>query len=69
MYIGQKLKNAEAVGVHARHVQLSGTATQDEVGIFEPQQEKTGLWIFQPSPTQTGLYSHRSKINALSLKF
>ena len=32
MYIGQKLKNAQAVGVEARHVQLPNTATQDDVG-------------------------------------
>lgn len=31
VYIGQKLKNAETVGVHARHIQLPNTATQDEI--------------------------------------
>ena len=32
--------------------------------IFEPRCEKTGLWGFQPGPTQTGLYSHRRWLEA-----
>jgi methylenetetrahydrofolate dehydrogenase (NADP+)/methenyltetrahydrofolate cyclohydrolase/formyltetrahydrofolate synthetase len=31
VYIGQKLKNADAVGINARHVKLPQTATQPEV--------------------------------------
>ena len=32
--------------------------------IFEPQREKTGLRGFRPGPTQTDLYSHRSRLEA-----
>ena len=32
--------------------------------IIEPRREKTGLRDFRPGPTQTGLYSHRSKLEA-----
>ena len=31
---------------------------------FEPRCEKTGLWSFRPSPTQTELYSHRRWLKA-----
>ena len=30
----------------------------------EPRREKTGLRGFRPGPTQTGLYSHRSRLEA-----
>ena len=30
----------------------------------EPRQEKTGLRDFGPGPTQTGLYSHRGRLEA-----
>lgn len=33
VYIGQKLKNAAAVGVNASHVKLSQTASQTEVDL------------------------------------
>ena len=32
--------------------------------LFEPRSEKTGLRGFRPSPTQTGLYSHRRWLEA-----
>ena len=32
--------------------------------INEPRCEKTGLWGFQPGPTQTELYSHRRWLEA-----
>ena len=31
---------------------------------FEPRREKTGLRGFRPGPTQTGLYSLRSRLEA-----
>ena len=31
---------------------------------FEPRREKTGLRGFRPGLTQTGLYSHRSRLEA-----
>ena len=31
---------------------------------FEPRSEKTGLRGFPPGPTQTGLYNHRSWLEA-----
>ena len=31
---------------------------------FESRREKTGLRGFQPGPTQTGLFSHRSRLEA-----
>ena len=30
--------------------------------LNEPRCEKTGLWGFRPGHTQTGLYSHRRKL-------
>ena len=30
----------------------------------EPRREKTCLWGFRPCPTQIGLYSHRSRLDA-----
>ena len=33
---------------------------------IEPRREKTGLRGFRPGPTQTGLYSHRSRLEDLS---
>ena len=32
--------------------------------IIEPRREKTGLRGFRPGPTQTGLYSLRSRLEA-----
>ena len=32
--------------------------------LFEPRREKTGLRGFRPGPTQTGLYSLRSRLEA-----
>ena len=32
--------------------------------IFESRCEKTGLRGFRPGPTQTGLYSHRRRLEA-----
>ena len=31
--------------------------------LFEPRREKTALRDFRPGPTQTGLYSHRRKLD------
>ena len=31
---------------------------------FEPRREKTGLRGFRPGPTQTGLFSRRSRLEA-----
>ena len=31
---------------------------------FEPRSEKTGLRGFRPGPTQTGLYSHKRRLEA-----
>ena len=38
----------------------------EQVGgaLDEPQREKTGLRGFRPGPTQTNLYSHRSRLEA-----
>ena len=33
IYIGQKVKNAGAIGVNARHIRLPKTCTQEEVSI------------------------------------
>ena len=35
--------------------------------ILEPRHEKTGLRGFRPGPTQTGLFSHRSRLEAWNL--
>ena len=32
--------------------------------LYEPVHEKTNNFGFQPSPTQTRLYSHRSRLEA-----
>ena len=32
--------------------------------LIEPRREKTGLRGFRPGPTQTGLYSLRSRLEA-----
>ena len=34
------------------------------LGTNEPRREKTGLRGFRPGPTQTGLYSLRSRLEA-----
>ena len=34
------------------------------VSVNEPRCEKTGLRCFRPGPTQTGLYSHRRRLQA-----
>ena len=34
------------------------------VYVYEPRCEKTGLRVFRPGPTQTGLYSHRICLDA-----
>ena len=34
------------------------------ITLNEPRREKTGLRGFRPGPTQTGLYSHRSRLEA-----
>ena len=34
------------------------------VSIYEPRLEKSGLRGFRPGLTQTGLYSHRSRLEA-----
>ena len=31
---------------------------------YEPRSEKTGLRGFRPGPTQTGLYSHKRRLEA-----
>ena len=36
----------------------------DKNVLFEPRCEKTGLWGFQPGPTQTGLYNHTGWLEA-----
>ena len=36
----------------------------DLVFTSEPRSEKTGLRGFRPGPTQTGLYSHRTWLEA-----
>ena len=36
----------------------------DQVLLYEPRSEKTGLRGFRPGPTQTGLYSHRRWLEA-----
>ena len=35
-----------------------------KIGMYEPRREKPGLWDFRPGPTQTRLYSHRSRLEA-----
>ena len=37
--------------------------------LSEPQRKKTGLRGFRPGLTQTGLYSHRSWLEALNFGF
>ena len=37
--------------------------------INEPQREKTCFHGFRPGPTQTGLYSHRRRLEALNFTF
>ena len=34
---------------------------------YEPESEKTGFQDFLPGPTQTGLYSHRSRLESWNL--
>ena len=36
---------------------------------YEPRHEQTGLWGFRPGLTQTNLYSHRSRLEALNFGF
>ena len=36
---------------------------------YEPRFEKTGLRGFRPGPTQTGLYSHRRRLEVLNFGF
>ena len=36
---------------------------------FEPRREKTGLRVFRPGPTQTGLYKLRKEIEACNFGF
>ena len=43
---------------------LFGILSKMELGIYEPRREKTGLRGFRPGLTQTGLYSHRSRLEA-----
>ena len=43
---------------------LDGSGT-----TFEPLHEKTKNFGFRPGQTQTGLYSHRSKLEACNFKF
>ena len=35
----------------------------------EPRCERTGIWGFRPGLTQTGLYSHRSRLEAWNFEF
>ena len=37
--------------------------------IIEPRREKTGLRGFRPAPIQTGLYGHRSRLEAWNFEF
>ena len=37
--------------------------------MTEPRREKTGLRVFRPGLTQTGRYSHRSRLEALNFGF
>ena len=39
-------------------------AIEWDVQHYEPRREKTGLRGFRPGPTQTRLYSHRSRLEA-----
>ena len=39
-------------------------AVEEITGQYEPLCKKTGLQGFRPGPTQTGLYSHRSRLEA-----
>ena len=43
--------------------QLNYIDTQD-IKIYEPRREKTGLRGFRPGPTQTGLYKLRKELEA-----
>ena len=38
------------------------------LSAYEQRHNKTGLWGFQPCPTQTGLYSHRRWLEALNFR-
>ena len=31
---------------------------------YEPRRQKTGLWGLRPAPRQTGLYNHRTELEA-----
>ena len=37
-------------------------------GLYEPWREKTGLQGFRPGLTQTGLYSHKSRLEAWNFR-
>ena len=43
---------------------LNMTTRWKIIGSYEPRREKTGLRGFRPGLTQTGLYSHRSRLEA-----
>ena len=40
-----------------------------QYGTFEACHGKTCLWVFRPGPMQTGLYSHRRRIEAWDFRF
>ena len=55
-------------GCTARFVSILFENPEDKYSrdttLSEPRSEKTGLRGFRPGPTQTGLYSHRSWLEA-----
>ena len=63
MVIAMEVK-VTAMGVmviHMRNIPMAIIQIWKVCSILsEPGREKTGPWGFQPGPTHTGLYSHRS---------
>ena len=45
-------------------LQSSGVCHEELAVIYEPLREKTNNLGFPPGPTQTNLYSHRSRLEA-----
>ena len=46
------------------YLQLEYEICNIGVTLNEPRHEKTGLRGFRPGPTQTGMYSHRKRLEA-----
>ena len=57
-------KDAKLYGLAPYQAEEMGRYRLCHLQVNEPRSEKTGLRGFRPGPTQTGLYSHRRRLEA-----